>query len=105
MMMSVLDNVNAVCYKEACVVNAMIFLSPISNFDVFLPEDPSVNSMVSRLQHYLYASLTESQHHSARFVWAMEADLREQTISASNVHPFPEQDGSTSEETRFRYVW
>ncbi|KAI0812622.1 G-protein alpha subunit [Irpex lacteus] len=27
-------------------VNAMIFLSPISNFDVFLPEDPSVNGML-----------------------------------------------------------
>ena len=99
MMVSSLDNVNAGCHNEACVVNAMIFLSPISNFDVFLPEDPSVNSMVSRLQYYLYASLTEPRHRSARFVWAMEADLREQTTSASNVHPFPEQDGSTSEET------
>ena len=52
MMVSSLDTVNAGCHNEACVVNAMIFLSPISNFDVFLPEDPSVNSMVSRLQYY-----------------------------------------------------
>ena len=34
----------------ACPVNAMIFLSPISNFDIFLPEDPSVNSMVGHFK-------------------------------------------------------
>ncbi|KAI0093160.1 guanine nucleotide binding protein, alpha subunit [Irpex rosettiformis] len=40
-------------------VNAMIFLSPISNFDVFLPEDPSVNSMLDSFS--LWKQICESK--------------------------------------------
>ena len=39
-------------------VDAMIFLCPMSNFDVTLAEDPSMNSLVSAPTIYTLSKLT-----------------------------------------------
>ena len=58
----------------------MIFLCPMSNFDVSLPEDPSVNSLVglSSLIRRYYLPRLIRRPLSAGFVQLMENDMRKQ---------------------------
>ena len=75
------------------VVNAVIFLCPMANFDRSIPEDPSVNSLVQYFPMSNRLDLIDLVM-VARLIPTLEDDLRKQVVSRRHFCPLPEQNGS-----------
>ncbi|KAI0688033.1 G-protein alpha subunit [Cytidiella melzeri] len=63
-------------------VNAMIFLSPMSNFDVFLPEDPSVNCMLDSFELWKQVCNSKLLANATFILFLNKMDLLQKKLDA-----------------------